>query len=317
MTAQPGNTAPGHGRRDAPAAGAALVVLGACSVSLSMVLSRIAFDAGTNPPTVLAARFALISVVFAAWLRLRGEPLRLPRRTAAGAVALGAVFWLQTGGYLSAIAFIPVSLAVLLFYTYPLLTVLFVSAIDRRLPDRLDLAAVVLALAGLALALEVSLRSLHPLGIALALTGACAGAVVLIWSQRVLSTAEPTRVLLHMSAGGLMVALVLTPASTGYALTGGMAGHGALAAALACFVLFYAAVFAGLRRIGPVRTAILMNLEPPITIVLAVTLLSESMTATQAAGAALVVASVAAAQWHHRGTAPTAAAPERDFTGNR
>lgn len=282
-----------------------------------MILSRLAFDAGTNALTVLAARFALVSAVFLFWLRLRRRPLQLPLRTALAAFAIGAVFWLQTGGYLSAIAFIPVSLAVLLFYTYPLLTVLLVSVLERRRPDVVDSGAVLAALLGLALVLEVSLQSLHPLGVLFALSGACAGAVVLVWSRRVLGDADPARVLLHMSAGGLVVALAVTPMFTGYAVTRGLAGHGALGAALVCFVLFYAAMFAGLGRIGPVRTAIVMNLEPPVTIVLAVVLLGERMTGVQLVGAGLVVVSIAAAQWHHRDAVGPPGPAAGDFTANR
>jgi len=78
---------------------------------------------------------------------------------------IGLVYFLGTGCYLSSILYLPVSLAVLVFYTYPLMTVVFESALDRRLPRLLDVVAFLVAFGGLALALQVSFAGLDPRGI--------------------------------------------------------------------------------------------------------------------------------------------------------
>ena len=54
---------------------------------------------------------------------------------------------------------------------------------------------------------------------------------------------------------------------------------------------------AGLRRIGAVRTSILMLLEPVVGVVLAALLLGETLVAVQVLGGALVLAGASLAQW--------------------
>ncbi len=73
---------------------------------------------------------------------------------------------------LGAFAYMPVSLVVLIFYTFPLLTGLFASLLDRRWPRGIEIVRIVVAFFGLALALDVSLGSLHPIGLGLSVLAA-------------------------------------------------------------------------------------------------------------------------------------------------
>jgi len=57
-------------------------------------------------------------------------------------------------------------------------------------------------------------------------------------------------------------------------------------------VLAISLFFAGLERIGPVRTSIYSTLEPAFTLLLAVIFLGEGVTPSRAAGGALILAAV-------------------------
>ena len=72
--------------------------------------------------------------------------------------------------YLSSVAFIPVTVAAVMFYTYPVLIVLASPLVDGKppLPRRCS-ASSRLALAGVVLVLGPGLDSLDPRGLALAL----------------------------------------------------------------------------------------------------------------------------------------------------
>ena len=70
-------------------------------------------------------------------------------------------------------------------------------------------------------------------------------------------------------------------------------GHLGFAGLLATLPLAQLALLAAVDRAGPVVTAVVMNLEPLITIGLAVILLGEHVSAVQLGGAALVVAAIA------------------------
>ena len=54
--------------------------------------------------------------------------------------------------------------------------------------------------------------------------------------------------------------------------------------------------YSGLRLIGPVRTSTVMNIEPVVTILIAVILLGEILTGAQLLGGAVVIAAVMLAQ---------------------
>ena len=55
-------------------------------------------------------------------------------------------------------------------------------------------------------------------------------------------------------------------------------------------------MYTGVRMIGASRTGLIMNLEPVLTIALAVAILDEQMAPNQFVGAALVIAAIYGAQ---------------------
>ena len=276
--------------------GYALIVFAAFAISLSVVLASVAFAHGANTTTVLILRFAGLLLVIPWLARSRGITLKVSFRPLLAAMLIGAIFLAQTGGYLASVVYIPVSLAVLLFYTYPILTALLGAALDKRWPDRFAWIALVLAFAGIAIALEVSVSSFDWRGIAFVGIAACAAAIVLNSTQRVLNVLAPLQASFYTSAGAALVCLGLWAGGSELAWPDSTVGWQMLAASVASFIVFYPAMIAGIERIGAVPSAILFNLEPPFTIILAAALLGQSLTGIQLGGAALVVTAVLVGQ---------------------
>ncbi len=275
-----------------------MVAFAAIMISLSFVLSRLAYDAGTNPVSVILFRnLAFIALV---WLlyRWRRRRLGLPRGDLLVTYGAGVFYLLGTGGYLWSILYLPISLAVLCFYTYPLMTVLFVGLLDRRLPGRLPMLAFVIAFVGLALALEVSFDALDGRGIVFALIGAFGASWAFIVVGRRLPHIEPLTVTFHMSVISLVIVASAAAASGSFALptNEGQAGGFLLAAAVLTFCLAFFAMFAGVPMIGSVGAAMVMNLEPVATLALAAAILGEVLGPQQFLGAGLVLAAIALAQ---------------------
>jgi drug/metabolite transporter (DMT)-like permease len=93
-----------------------------------------------------------------------------------------AVFMIVWGyGYMASIAYIPVSLAALLFFTFPLLVGVFAAIAGQERMTILKTVALVVAFAGLALALGPSWASLDWRGVALALTASVVGALAYLF----------------------------------------------------------------------------------------------------------------------------------------
>jgi len=288
---------PGQSRGRAGIGGVAVVAGAAVIIALSFVMARLTYDAGSNPLTVIALRYPVVALIVGALVGLRGGSLALARRDLPAGYGVGLVYFVGTGCYLASILYLPVSLAVLVFYTYPLMTVVFESALGRRLPRLLDVVAFLVAFGGLALALQVSFAGLDPRGIAFALVGAVGASAAFVWTGRALPHVNTLVLSFHMSVCGTLVAALAVLASGALALPAtGAAGWGALAATIICFAVAFIGMFTGVRMIGAVRTSMVMNLEPIATIGLAVLLLGESLTLQQLVGAALVLGAVALAQ---------------------
>ena len=81
-------------------------------------------------------------------------------------------------------------------------------------------------------------------------------------------------------------------------ISGGPAEHIAtsgwikLGAASLALTIGYVTLLVGLEIIGPVKTSLLMNAEPILTIFLATVLLGERLSSTQLIGAGLVIAGI-------------------------
>jgi drug/metabolite transporter (DMT)-like permease len=294
--------------------GALLIVVAAFSFGTLGPVSRFAYDAGVTALGFVAWRALIGAVVLGLLLlvlRQRGARLvdlrRLPRREAAGLLTAAIATALINLAIFVAFQHISIALALLAFYTYPAMVGAVSAFIGRERLDPTRLLALLLALGGMAL---VVLGELGPaggevrldlLGLGLALLAA-AGNVVYVLGARAGFPSVPARqatfTLLALSEVCFVVIALATGALA--SITGplgqpatwpGLLFAGIVGAAFPS-VLF----ISGVRRIGAVRTSILMLLEPVVGAVLAALLLHEPLVAIQIVGGGFVLAGAALAQ---------------------
>ena len=277
--------------------GAALCLLAAASFAVQPLLAKIAFDSGASIASVGTLRFALAAALLGALARrtLAVTPLRvlLPP------FVLGlTLYGLETGLFFASLDRIDVSLASLLVCSYPALVVAGAVLLGRERASKRRVVALVVALAGVALALVGGVGgALDPIGIALALAAAVIYASYVLVSDRLLGTTEPL-VLATMLCAGAATAFALGGAATGSLVVAQPSRTLLLIAAIAIAstVLPIAAFLGGVRRLGPSRATILGTVEPPLTIGLSAVVFGERLTPVQLLGAALVVSAVVIVQ---------------------
>lgn len=198
-----------------------------------------------------------------------------------------------------AFARITVALALLGFYTYPALVTLAVIVIERRRPDRIQLVALAMATAGMAI---VVLGGVDPgtglsfdlLGLVLALVAAVAQTVFVLVSRHGYAAVPIDQasfivlgggglgflaIAMLSGAGPTIVSPLSNPIAWPYLVAGGVLGAGI---PTTLFLL-------GIRWIGGVRSGILALLEPVVGALLAAILLNESLRPIQLLGGALVL----------------------------
>jgi drug/metabolite transporter (DMT)-like permease len=274
--------------------------------SMGVMLSPTVYATGGNAPAIVVSRLALLLPVFLGYAFLVRRPIRLPFRARLFALSLGVVTACQSLAIFTSYRYIPISLATLIEYTYPLLILLAMRALYGEALTWGRLTAFVAAIAGVWLALRVDFAEIHPVGIALALTSALIVGARMIASGRFLRTSDPIQLLIHMQMGGLAVALPvfglsgridLPETGTGIAALLGMSALSGVGTLLS---------LTAIKLAGPSRTAMDQTGEVVFTVGLAALLLGESLTPQKILGAGLVLTAVLGLQFlRAKGTQPT------------
>lgn len=282
--------------KSAPALGAASALIAAVGYGSAYVVARVAYDHGLNSFSLNFLRFLTLVAILALWAAINGGGLRLPARGLAIALFLGVLITCAGISNFASIAFIPVSLAILIFYTYPLVTLILTSIVERRAPGPRDYLAFACAFAGLALTLEVSIEALNVTGVALALIGSLTAGAHLVVAQYAMRIARFATVMFYMSLSACFLSGLATLAFDQFAVPAPGLGLWLLGYIIAAFCIGMGAMLAAVRMIGPVRTSIIMCMEPPVVIGCAYVLLGEELSAMQWFGASLVIAGIVIVQ---------------------
>jgi drug/metabolite transporter (DMT)-like permease len=291
-----------------PWLGGLFVVLGAFGFAAGVVLTPFVYDSGTDPATHIMCRAAGYAALLYFALRLFRQPRALPPVVRYKALLLGGVFSVQSMCFFTSITLIPVSVAAIAEYTFPLQVALVSWALYG---ERIGLAKALcfpVAFGGLWMALQVSGEGgIDPRGVALAVAGSMLLTVMVMFGDRIMGAADSRRVTLHTTAtvavvyAALFLVTELEPAWPGTAL-----GWAAMAASSLTYLTGMLGIFTGIAMIGPTRASILMNLEPIFTLALAMPVLGEFLNPLQLAGAALVIGAVVASQVLGRRAPPAA-----------
>jgi drug/metabolite transporter (DMT)-like permease len=281
--------------------GTVLCLASGAAFGAMAVFGKLAYDEGATVGTLLAVRFVLAAALFWALLVASGAARRvraLGRRDVAAGLALGGCgYALQASCYFFALERIDASLLALLLYTYPAIVAVAAVALGRERVDARRLAALGLALGGLALVLAgAGTGTLDPLGTALGLGAALVYTTYILVGEGVVGRVEP-RLLSALVCTGAAVSLTVGSAVLGELRPGELtaAGWGWLAClAVVSTVGAIGLFFAGLKRVGPTTASILSTVEPLVTVALAFLIFGEVLSVVQLIGGALVLTAVLA-----------------------
>jgi drug/metabolite transporter (DMT)-like permease len=131
--------------------------------------------------------------------------------------------------------------------------------------------------------------SLAAAGILAALGAAVCRVVILLLTRALLSDADPLRITWYSLLSSTAVFLLAALAAGNWQPPATAAGWLALIVLSAAITAGLLGVFASTVRIGPFRTALFMNLEPPLTAIGSALLLGEVLTPLQMLGGAIML----------------------------
>lgn len=281
-------------------AGVALMLLIATVFGSNHVAARVAFDHGTNVTTAVAFRSAGTALFVLVLLFFSGISLRVERKAFGRTFAVGLLLAVQSYSLYSAVARIPVALALLAFNTHPMMLALLSWASGGERPAPRMLVAMPVALAGLALALDVWGKSGDLAG-----RWGEIGAGVL-WASAAAASFAAAMLLTAHKLGGMdgrlrsffTMSVVAVAAIAGGAAAGDfvLPADGTGWIALALLTVFYGtaitSLFVVLPKLGAVNNMAILNFEPIAVLGIAWVLLGQSVAPAQVAGAVIVIGAI-------------------------
>lgn len=291
--------------------------------TLAVIASACAFGS-ISPLTVLATGDGMALESVQSWRYLTSAVLLLTlgflRRSAPPSRSSSVLMtpWyhprilLPTGGgqalvatlALAALRWLPASTASFLFYTYPAWVALLSAARGLEPLDRLRLAALGLALGGVAAMVGApDATSLDPVGLAVILAAAVVYALYIPYLNHIQQGRDAYDVARAIGVGGALC-FVAWSTTTGslWQIPSALAFGASVLQGLLGAVAFLG-FLSGLRLLGAVRTAITSTVEPFWTTLLGIVVLQQPLGAGTIVGGVLIMAAVLLLQRRPRGEA--------------
>jgi drug/metabolite transporter (DMT)-like permease len=280
----------------------ATLLLIALMMGANHVAARIAFNNGVDVATAVVFRSSVTALVIVAILAAQRVRVTFTARHKRMLPVIGLLIGVQSLCLYSAVARLPVALALLAFNTYPIWTAVWSWAIYRHRPARPLLIAMPVILVGLALALDVfgAASGLGAqgqwtrigAGVAFALTAAATFGLALVITQHEVGDVDGrVRTATTMTLAGL-VALAMVVSQGGFHLPQAPAGWAGLATLTFLYGTAFTIMFTVLPRLGVVGNSAIMNVEPVFALALAWLILGQTIAPVQVLGALIVVGAV-------------------------
>ena len=281
--------------------GSTAALMSAIAFSTNVALSRLAYDFGTNlhALNLIRAVVFLAVLIIAVWLS--GSRVSIERKELYRCLVLGILLCAEMYLLLASILFIPVALAILVFYTYPIMIAVWTWRTGRSHFSYFGLSVMMVAFIGLITTLAGSDGLLVGWdgrnGIALAFIAAICLAALLLLSERVLERQSAKIMMLYMLLSttavvgfvSIFIVELTWPTSTG--------GWLALGGSAVFYVVATLLLFKAVDLVGSLQTAIIDNTSPVWAMILGVIILGQWLTVQQVMGASITVTAVMLLQW--------------------
>jgi drug/metabolite transporter (DMT)-like permease len=289
-------------KRALSASAFATLLLIALMMGANHVAARFAFNNGVDVATAVASRSIVTTFIVALVVLFYKVPIRLTARHKKYLPLIGGLIGLQSLCLYSAVARLPVALALLAFNSYPLWAALWDRLLYGRRTEPAVLKAMPVLLVGLGLALDV-LGAASGLGaaehwgrigvgVAFALAAGASFGLAMILTQHETGDVDGrVRTVSTLGISGI-IALVVVAAQGGFHLPQANPGWWGLAALTFLYGTAFTIMFTVLPKLGVAGNSAIMNVEPVFALVLAWLLLGQTIAAIQVAGALIVVGAV-------------------------
>ncbi len=280
-----------------------LLALLACSFAGNHIAARIAFDNDTGLLLAILCRSGVTMLVLLGIVLWQRQALQMPPGAWRWQLLLGLLIATQSICMYSAVARIPVALALLIGNTFPILLALLTWALGGSAPTRRTVMLMGLILLGLVFALDLPARlsASEPagpewvVGVSVSFLAACVFACALWITDHKLSNLRGSvrsmlTLMIVFSSMALAGSADLIPG--GMKLPGNETGWIALGALVLLYGIAFCMLFVTVPRLNMAKNAPVMNMEPIATLLFGWLLLDQVLSGIQMIGGAIVLAGI-------------------------
>lgn len=271
-------------------------IIAAISFAIGDVFSKVAIMAGCDVLTLSTFRSVFSVVVLVIWLKLQPPPVPHTPRQRWISLGVGVLFAGIVFGLFKAIELVQVPVAILTYFVYPLFTGIAGALICIDKVGWRGATAAIVAFLGLALVVGANPGEMALAGLAIAVGAACCRASVLLITRAFLHGADSRLITWYSMVSSTAIFVAISLATLNW--NGPQTAYGWVALIIVSITVTIAVfgLFVSVQRIGPFRSALIMNLEPLTATILSAPLLGEIITPLQGVGCAIMLGALVAFQ---------------------
>tara|TARA_B100000925_G_scaffold200380_1_gene151854 strand:+ start:230 stop:1108 length:879 start_codon:yes stop_codon:yes gene_type:complete len=271
--------------------GLIFIIISATAFGSAPTFAKLAFDNSITPISLQGYRFLITFVIISIATIVtkqitRPTPAHLPRL-----LMLAISTGLSSLCYMTSVKHIPVAVASLTFFTFPLVVapISHLMKIDKL--TQIKVLAIMIAFCGLCILLGTT-YNLQWIGFSMAFAAGLFVATSFIVSKPLAEDLSPLTMAVFSTGLPCFVFAVSTILSGDLTHPQNISGSVGLVANSICHAIGLTCCYAAIARLGPTRTAVTMNIEPLISVLAAYLVLGQKITILQSLGIIGVVSGI-------------------------
>lgn len=275
-------------------AGLAFALVGAFFYGFNITFAKIAAELGVGGPMIVAERVLVMIAIGLVIGRLTRASFSVPRNERMPLFGLGLGSTGVSICYISSVAFIPITIAAVIFYTFPILIVVLSPFIDRK-PLTLAMMAIALAaFIGVVLVLGTTDAGLDPRGLLLAAGASISAAIQFFAGTRCRQTGTAAKLVISQVI--VLPSALLTVYFTGaiFTVDSQMIAFVPVWLTIGGFVFGFGFQILALARISASVAGLAFCLEPVVAALTSAIVLGERLASIQYLGGMIVIAAIIA-----------------------
>ena len=256
-------------------------------------ITKIAYNLGVGIGLAIILRYLIATILISPFIISNKPTFAMYKKQIWMLMLLTSGSILLTTGLLISVKYIDVSLAILIFSTYPII-ILFVSIlIDKEKIDLKIKVVFLITFSGLFLVLGPSLESLNIFGVSSAIIASVGASIIILTNQK-LSNRQISTIHINAFTNLFNFIFFIIIISLFFEIN----IHISLKAWLIilipsfCYAVAFFLQLSAIPRIGQSKTALLLYTEPMIAVLSAIVLLKEVLNFFQSLGAIIVISSL-------------------------